>query len=160
MQTHAGNTARSQMRNVYVLCAHRLWLKLCDNPAAMAFDLQPLLTGKLVELRPLRQDDENSLFDVASDPLIWEQHPCPHQKRRHNNVTAAKLSVGRSLANDNPGAALENLMEFLVGTGPRIHGGLLMLGFGVSERTISRWMKRASSDPDCLVLKTAVCAQP
>ena len=26
---------------------------------------------------------------------------------------------------------------------PRIHGELLMLGFDVSERTISRWMKRA-----------------
>jgi putative transposase len=25
---------------------------------------------------------------------------------------------------------------------PRIHGELLMLGFNVSERTISRWMKR------------------
>src|SRR5262249_23277270 len=26
---------------------------------------------------------------------------------------------------------------------PRIHGELLMLGFAISERTISRWMKRA-----------------
>lgn len=31
---------------------------------------------------------------------------------------------------------------------PRIHGELLMLGFDVSERTVSRWMKRASRDPD------------
>jgi putative transposase len=31
---------------------------------------------------------------------------------------------------------------------PRIHGELLMLGFDVSERTISRWMKRAPRDPD------------
>ena len=30
---------------------------------------------------------------------------------------------------------------------PRIHGELLMLGFDVSERTISRWMRRASSNP-------------
>jgi putative transposase len=29
---------------------------------------------------------------------------------------------------------------------PRIHGELLMLGFDVSERTISRWMKRATGD--------------
>src|ERR1700756_2978627 len=29
---------------------------------------------------------------------------------------------------------------------PRIHGELLMLGFDVSERTISRWMKRAPRD--------------
>ena len=31
---------------------------------------------------------------------------------------------------------------------PRIHGELLMIGFDVSERTISRWMKRAPRDPD------------
>jgi putative transposase len=31
---------------------------------------------------------------------------------------------------------------------PRIHGELLMLGFDISERTISRWMKRASRDPE------------
>jgi hypothetical protein len=30
--------------------------------------------------------------------------------------------------------------------GPRIHGELLMFVFDVSERTISRWMKRASRD--------------
>src|SRR5579862_6537292 len=31
---------------------------------------------------------------------------------------------------------------------PRIHGELLMLGFNVSERSTSRWMKRAPRDPD------------
>src|SRR5467141_2298107 len=31
---------------------------------------------------------------------------------------------------------------------PRIQGELLMLGFDVSERTISRWMKRAPRDPE------------
>jgi len=31
---------------------------------------------------------------------------------------------------------------------PRIHGGLLMVGFDVSERTISRWMRRAPRDPE------------
>jgi len=30
---------------------------------------------------------------------------------------------------------------------PHIHGELLMLGFEVSERTISRWMKRVPRDP-------------
>ena len=41
----------------------------------MAFDLQPNLKGELVELRPLRPEDWHALFTVASDPLIWEQHP-------------------------------------------------------------------------------------
>jgi putative transposase len=31
---------------------------------------------------------------------------------------------------------------------PRIHGELRMLGFDLSERTISRWVKRAPKDPD------------
>jgi len=41
----------------------------------MPFDLQPTLHGDLVDLRPLRPDDFDALFAVASDPLIWEQHP-------------------------------------------------------------------------------------
>jgi RimJ/RimL family protein N-acetyltransferase len=41
----------------------------------MPFDLQPCLHGDLLELRPLRPDDYDQLYAVASDPLIWEQHP-------------------------------------------------------------------------------------
>ncbi len=41
----------------------------------MPFDPQPHLRGDLVELRPLRADDWPALYAVASDPLIWEQHP-------------------------------------------------------------------------------------
>jgi RimJ/RimL family protein N-acetyltransferase len=41
----------------------------------MPFDLQPVLTGDLIELRPLRPDDFQTLYEVASDPLIWAQHP-------------------------------------------------------------------------------------
>jgi RimJ/RimL family protein N-acetyltransferase len=41
----------------------------------MLFDLQPHLKGKLIELRPLKPDDWNDLFAVASDSLIWKQHP-------------------------------------------------------------------------------------
>ena len=31
---------------------------------------------------------------------------------------------------------------------PRIHGELLKLGFDISERTVSRWVKRATQNPD------------
>jgi putative transposase len=31
---------------------------------------------------------------------------------------------------------------------PRIHGELLKLGFDISERTVSRWVKRANNNPD------------
>jgi N-acetyltransferase len=39
------------------------------------FELQPHLVGDLLEVRPLRPEDWESLFAVAADPLIWEQHP-------------------------------------------------------------------------------------
>ena len=41
----------------------------------MDFDYQPVLRGDLVTLRPLSSDDFDVLFEVASDPAIWEQHP-------------------------------------------------------------------------------------
>jgi N-acetyltransferase len=41
----------------------------------MSFDLQPHLKSELVELRPLTPEDWDDLFAVASDALIWEQHP-------------------------------------------------------------------------------------
>src|SRR5437763_5813839 len=43
----------------------------------MPFELQPTLEGESLRLRPLRADDWEALFAVASDPLIWEQHPAP-----------------------------------------------------------------------------------
>lgn len=43
----------------------------------MAFDPQPNLRGELLELGPLRPEHWSALFAVASDPLIWEQHPEP-----------------------------------------------------------------------------------
>ena len=39
------------------------------------FDFQPHLVGELIEVRPMAPDDWEPLFAVASDPLIWEQHP-------------------------------------------------------------------------------------
>jgi RimJ/RimL family protein N-acetyltransferase len=47
----------------------------------MPFDLQPTLAGDLLELRPLRVGDFDALFAVASDPLIWEQHPANDRYR-------------------------------------------------------------------------------
>jgi hypothetical protein len=37
----------------------------------MGFDLQPILKGTLLELRPLLAADFDDLFTVAADPLIW-----------------------------------------------------------------------------------------
>jgi RimJ/RimL family protein N-acetyltransferase len=47
----------------------------------MSFAAQPALKGTLVELRPLVAEDYDDLYAVASDPLIWEQHPEPDRYR-------------------------------------------------------------------------------
>jgi RimJ/RimL family protein N-acetyltransferase len=46
------------------------------------FDLQPTLEGSLISLRPLNSNDFESLYEVASDPLIWKQHPYSDRYKR------------------------------------------------------------------------------
>ena len=46
-----------------------------DPASESPVDLQPVLEGELLTLRPLRPGDFDELFAVASDRLIWEQHP-------------------------------------------------------------------------------------
>ncbi len=48
----------------------------------MAFDLQPSIHNDLIRLEPLRAQDFEALYAVASDPLIWEQHPAKERYRR------------------------------------------------------------------------------
>lgn len=48
----------------------------------MSFNLQPTLKNELVTLEPLHSNDFEKLFAVASDPLIWEQHPNKNRYKR------------------------------------------------------------------------------
>lgn len=41
----------------------------------MTFNLQPILENDLCILYPLEEKDFDALYEVASDPKIWEQHP-------------------------------------------------------------------------------------
>jgi RimJ/RimL family protein N-acetyltransferase len=54
----------------------------------MNFKLQPILENELVKLVPLKQDDFDILYQVASDPLIWEQHP---NKNRYERIVFEKF---------------------------------------------------------------------
>jgi RimJ/RimL family protein N-acetyltransferase len=48
----------------------------------MSFELQPRLQNDLIRLEPLRAGDFEELYAVASDPLIWEQHPSADRYQR------------------------------------------------------------------------------
>src|SRR5262245_17614744 len=45
-------------------------------------DLQKTLQNELVRLEALKESDFEKLFAVASDPLIWEQHPNKDRYKR------------------------------------------------------------------------------
>src|SRR6187401_3574015 len=48
----------------------------------MSFDIQPILENEKVALYPLQNDDFEALYEVASDPKIWEQHPNKNRWQR------------------------------------------------------------------------------
>lgn len=41
----------------------------------MVLDRQPVLESELLVLRPITSRDREPLWRIASDPLLWEQHP-------------------------------------------------------------------------------------
>ena len=46
----------------------------------MSFDLQPdFLHDDLIKLIPLQECDFDKLFEIAADPLVWQQHPNPNR---------------------------------------------------------------------------------
>lgn len=65
----------------------------------MPFDKQPTLTGTYVGIRPLQRSDYDALYAVASDPLIWEQHPVPnrHEEAAFQEFFEESLASGGAL---------------------------------------------------------------
>jgi RimJ/RimL family protein N-acetyltransferase len=83
----------------------------------MPFDLQPTLRGSLVELRPLRPDDWAALYAVASDPLIWEQHP----ERERYREDVFRLFFRRALESGGAFVAIDVENGRVIGSS-RYHG--------------------------------------
>jgi RimJ/RimL family protein N-acetyltransferase len=83
----------------------------------VSFNSQPLLRGELLELRPLRADDFEELFRVASDPLIWEQHP---ERDRYQEATF-RAFFQEALASGGALVALDRNSGRIIGSS-RYHG--------------------------------------
>jgi N-acetyltransferase len=71
----------------------------------MTFDIQPNhLKNEMVELIPLQESDFDRLFEAASDPLVWEQHPNPNRYQKEifrNFFDGAILSKGAFIVLDS-----------------------------------------------------------
>ena len=83
----------------------------------MSFDYQPVLKGDLVELRPLRSEDDDDLYAVAADPLIWEQHPV---KNRHEEG-GFQVFFREALASAGALHAIDTKPQRMIGSS-RFHG--------------------------------------
>ena len=75
-------------------------------------------------------------------------------------ISKVRKQVGRKRISKEVRDLIYRMAENPEWGAPRIHGELLMLGFGVSERTISRWMKRAPRDPESGATLAVISSQP
>jgi RimJ/RimL family protein N-acetyltransferase len=78
----------------------------------MPFRLQPVLSGALLELRPLAAEHIEALYAAAADPLIWEQHP---QKDRWKREVFA-LFIESAFASKGAFAVFERSSGELAGS--------------------------------------------
>ena len=68
------------------------------------FNLQPILHNEIVRIKPLLSTDFETLYSIASDPLIWEQHPNKDRFKKdvfENFFKGAIESEGAFLVLDN-----------------------------------------------------------
>jgi RimJ/RimL family protein N-acetyltransferase len=83
----------------------------------VAFDLQPTLRGDRLELRPLTADDWQALYAVASDSLIWEQHPA----RDRHELEVFRVFFDEALASGGAFVVVDRANGLVIGSS-RYHG--------------------------------------
>jgi len=100
-----------------------------------------------VVLRKVWSDWKRSLILVTPETVVrWHRTGF---RLYWSWISRARKVVGRKpLGREVRDLILRMVAENPTWGAPRIHGELLKLGFDVSERTVSRWVKRASKNPD------------
>ncbi len=78
----------------------------------MPFELQPRLQNEWIKLEPLDPGDFEALYRVASDPLIWEQHP---NKERYERQVFAGYFDG-AIASGGAFRVIDNTTGTLIGS--------------------------------------------
>ncbi len=81
----------------------------------MNFSIQPILENEIVLLQPLQEKDFEKLYQVASDPLVWEQHPNKNRYEREvfrNYFDGALQSKGAFLIIDKKSGKVSGSSRF------------------------------------------------
>lgn len=120
-------------------------------------DRQPVLEGEHVRLRPLRPDDWDALFAVASDPLLWEQHPA-HDRWRE---PVFRAFFADALANKGALIAIDAKTAAVIGSSrfqglEEADGGSVEIGWTFLTR--SHWGGRTNHEMKRLMLAHALAS--
>lgn len=75
-------------------------------------NLQPTLSNELITLKPLQEDDFNALFEVASDKLLWEQHPNNDRYKEEK----FKVFFDNAIQSKGAFAIIDNLTHKIIGS--------------------------------------------
>jgi RimJ/RimL family protein N-acetyltransferase len=120
-------------------------------------DLQPTLTGPHITLRPLAEQDFHDLFGVASDPLIWAQHPDPARGTREG----FELFFEGALKSQGCLVAIDTVRESVIGWSRYsnyVPGASVMIGYTFLAR--SHWGGAANAQMKRLMLHHAFTEVP
>jgi RimJ/RimL family protein N-acetyltransferase len=79
----------------------------------MEINLQPILVGANITLRPLSVDDFEALYDAASDPAIWEMHP---DKLRYQREIFKKRFFDGAISSESAFAIVCNKSKKIIGS--------------------------------------------
>lgn len=93
-------------------------------------DRQPVLEGERLLLRPLRPEDWDDLYAVASDPLVWKLHPASDRWKEDvfRAYFADALAQGGALAVIDKGTGAIIGSSRMQGHDPA-HGGSVEIGW-------------------------------
>lgn len=114
-------------------------------------DRQPVLEGERLLLRPLRAEDWEALFAVASDPELWAGHPAHDRWQEpvfREYFTTALRNRGALVVIDKAGAAIVGASQFYDylpdedGRGPSVEIGFTFLKRSHWGGAYNREMKR------------------
>ncbi|MDG5746781.1 GNAT family N-acetyltransferase [Qipengyuania sp. XHP0207] len=75
-------------------------------------DRQPTLETERLVLRPLTDEDHEALYEIASDPMVWEQHPIHDRWRRE----VFDAFFDEALASGGALAVVETAKDRIVGS--------------------------------------------
>jgi N-acetyltransferase len=120
-------------------------------------DLQPTLTGPHITLRPLAPQDFHELFRVASDPLIWHQHPDPAR----GTPEGFQSFFEGALSSQGCLVAIDTVLRSIIGCSRYTHyapGERVSIGYTFLAR--SHWGGAANAQMKNLMLRHAFMDVP